>query len=359
MIPEHVSTHADPYRRGVAFGRALKGSVRDSVLAYERLFEAVHCIAPSAMASIGTRIGERLAAAQPAAVAEIEGIARGAGVDFGQVMAINARTEIFAGAGPPECSVIGVGAERSGEGVLLAQNWDWHPDAAQSLVLWTVPTSSGGWLTTLTEAGMLAKIGLNSDGLAVCINLLSSSDDSREPRGAPIHVMLRALLERCSDMAQAEALLLGNAWSASTAITTAFAGEPDGLRTFEVSPAGVNAISARRGVLVHTNHFLGPTGDAVDVTRCDWPDTVARLAELEKLADCAEPIGAEAVKSSLRSHAAGRIAVCCHDPGNPRYAHRQETLASIVIHVGGGYLEVADGPPCTAPYARVRSSSWA
>lgn len=354
MIPEHVSTQRDPHRRGVEFGRALQGAVRHAVLSYERLFDAVHGLAPSTVASIGTRIGERLAVALPAAVAEIDGIARGAGVDFGQVMAINARTELLAGAGVPECSVIGVSAERSGEGVLLAQNWDWHPDAARSLVLWTVPTPTGGWLTTLTEAGMLAKMGLNSHGLAVAINLLVSSADTMELAGTPIHVVLRALLEHCGDMAQAEALLTDNAYSASTAISVALAGEPDGLRTFEVSPNGVNAISARRGVLLHTNHFLGPTGDAVDVTRRDWPDTIARLAEAERLAGRAERIDPETVKSLLRSHDAGRLAVCCHDPANPRYADRQETLASIVIHVGGGYLEVAHGPPCEAPYARVQ-----
>jgi hypothetical protein len=63
------------------------------------------------------------------------------------------------------CSAIGVLPERSGGATILAQNWDWHPDLIESRVVWTITEPGGRWLTTLTEAGILAKVCLNSRGL--------------------------------------------------------------------------------------------------------------------------------------------------------------------------------------------------
>ena len=91
--------------------------------------------------------------------------------------------------GPTECSVVG-------QGGLLAQNWDWHPDAAASTVVWIVEHEHG-WFATLTEAGMLAKIGLNDAGLGVCLNLLNTTADGGLD-GTPVHLLLRRTLARAA-----------------------------------------------------------------------------------------------------------------------------------------------------------------
>lgn len=359
MIPEHRSAEADPHERGVGFGRAQQAAVENTVRSYERMFAELHDLSPADLDAIGARLSERLATEEPAALAEIGGIAAGSGVPVDRLVAINARTEIFAGSGLPECSAIGVAAARSGgEGVLLAQNWDWHPDAAGSLVLWTVTGPEGRWFTTLTEAGILGKIGLNSDGLAVCINLLLCSADGGPEVGFPIHLALRLLLERCHDLGSAERLLRNHEYSASTAINLAMAGAAgEGMRTFEVSPGGVEAVEEREGLLTHTNHFLAPLGAGTDLVPDDWPDTTARLDEVRCAFDTGGSVDSERLKATLRSHEAEPIGVCCHDPDNPRYPDQQETLASIVIHVRDRYLEVSQGPPCTAPYAELHPGS--
>src|SRR5262249_33288095 len=133
--------------------------------------------------------------------------------------AANARTEILAGATAPECSVIGVLPARSATGtLLLAQNWDWHPALAPSRVLWTITWPDGRWLTTLTEAGILGKIGLNSSGLGVLLNILHCSLDGGIG-GLPVHVLLRVLLERCHDMTSALTLIRASRMSASSCVT--------------------------------------------------------------------------------------------------------------------------------------------
>ena len=67
-----------------------------------------------------------------------------------------------------ECTAMGVTAAASRTGqAWLAQNWDWMGRQREALVLLHIQGPSGQSITTLTEAGMLAKIGINQSGFAL------------------------------------------------------------------------------------------------------------------------------------------------------------------------------------------------
>ena len=168
------------------------------------------------MRAAGAAVGETL---DRVLVEELEGMAAGAAQDVRDLLAINARTELLAGA---ECSVLG---RLDGAEVTLAQTWDWHPDLAPSRVLWTVHHGDGAWFTTATEAGVLAKLGLNHHGVACALNLLTCSADGGIG-GVPIHILLRLVLERGEDAEHAAELLCAARATASSAITLASPGEP-------------------------------------------------------------------------------------------------------------------------------------
>ncbi len=353
MIRRHDSPPAPPRTRGRAFGAAQRPAVSNTVAAYERLFRAMHGLSPDGIRRLGAEAGDTIGARRPEAFEEILGIAEGAGADPLSLLAINARTEIFAGGGhrdggSRECSVLGVAGARSASGPILAQNWDWHPDAGPSLVLWTVHDDAGAWFTTLTEAGILGKIGLNSRGLGVCLSILGSSDDGGGFPGLPIHLVLRAILEDCADVDQARRLVAGERYAASTAITVADAG--GALSTVEVSPGGVTVLEERDDVIGHTNHFLGGTHGAVDTVARVSLGTGRRLDEVRGALASPAPLSAEAIKAVLRSHCAAPTSICNHELHHPDYADRQQTMASVLLHVRDRALEVSDGPPCEAPY---------
>ena len=78
------------------------------------------CSAPHGGAA---RAGGRRGALPDEAREEIAGIAAGASRASSNCCAVNARTEIMAGVGPDGM----LGGRRAA--ALLAQNWDWHPDA--------------------------------------------------------------------------------------------------------------------------------------------------------------------------------------------------------------------------------------
>ena len=355
MIPSHRSTEPDAGARGLRFGREHRDAVGLTVDTYERLFDALHGLAEADLDQIGGKVRSRLERHAPDLAAEIEAIAAGAGVPAERLMAINARTEIIGGAARPECSVVGVGRPADGRGPLLAQNWDWHPNVAGALVIWTVIEPDGTWFTTLTEAGILAKVGLNSRGLALCLNILGSSADGGDG-GMPIHVLLRQVLQRCDEMEAVERMIAAQSYSASSALSVIArdAGKST-MRSFEVSPSGVETLTDRDGILLHTNHFLDLPLGLVDRYRSDWPDTVARLEELERrFAGGGEPLGDREVRAALSSHEAEPTSICCHDANNASFAHRQQSLASILMRPEEGRLKISDGPPCTTPFREVR-----
>jgi isopenicillin-N N-acyltransferase like protein len=350
MIARHTSAEEDPRKRGVGIGRAQAEAIRRTIAAYERLFAARHGLTPDVMRELGREVGETLGRGHPDLLAEIGGMADGSGTPVDSLLAINARTEILAGGGRSECSAIGVDPGRSGEETLLAQNWDWHPDLADSMVLWTVAPTGGRSFTTLTEAGILAKIGLNDRGLGLCLNILSTTRDGGIG-GTPIHALCRLILDRAATLSDVQEILAG-AGAGATASSCFNVGAAGGeLASFELSPGGLSEVEPENGILLHTNHFLAPPGAGEDLMQRDSPDTGLRLAELDvRIRQADRPLDAEAITTALRSHEAGPIAVCCHDADNPAYEDRVATLASVVMNLERRELRVTDGAPCVSDF---------
>ena len=320
-FPVHRSSERSPRERGEAFGRAQAAPVATTLAIYRRMFEETHGI-DAREAGAAVRLPD-------AALEEIAGIAHGAGQDELELRAVNARTEILAGAGPTECSVVGAGG-------LLAQNWDWHPDSAAATVIWIVEHDHG-WFVTLTEAGLLAKIGLNDHGLGVCLNLLTTSADGGLD-GTPIHVLLRQTLQTCASVDDAVALLAGAKTSASSAVTVATPGD---VATVELSPGGANVI--RGAVGAHTNHFLEPPRAGRDTMPESSPSTIPRL----------EIVRGQPLLDALRSHDGHPKSVCRHvDPLEP-WAEQTETVASVVMNLAKLRFHVAPGHPCTHEHVQI------
>jgi isopenicillin-N N-acyltransferase-like protein len=320
-FPVHRSEERTVGERGEAFGRAQAGPIANTLSVYRRMFAEAHGIdAREAGAEVRLTDVSR---------EEIAGIARGAQQDELELRAVNARTEILAGAGPTECSVVGAGG-------LLAQNWDWHPDFAESTVIWIVQ-HPGGWFATLTEAGLLAKIGLNDAGLGVCLNLLATTADGGLD-GTPIHVLLRQTLETCRTVDEAIALLTAAKTTASSAVTVATPGD---VATVELSPGGANVI--RGSVGAHTNHFLEPPRAGRDIVPEESPSTIPRL----------EVVRGQPLLDALRSHDGHPKGVCRHlDPDEP-WVEQTVTVASVVMNLAALRFHVAAGQPCTHEHVQI------
>jgi isopenicillin-N N-acyltransferase-like protein len=306
-----------------------------TVTVYRRLLREAAGVGRGELRRAGELVGARLA---PELVDELEGIAAGAGVDARELLAINARTELLAGRGAGECSLLGRGEP---DGAWLAQTWDWHPALAPAALAWTV-----GAFTTITEAGILAKLGQSRAGLAVGLNFLTCTADGGLD-GVPVHIVARLLLEGCATGAEARELLAGVRCSASSCLTVATG---DDLFAAELSPGGTRIVEPDAdGWLVHTNHFLLPPLAGRDSQPDTHPGTLARRARLARAARAGTP-----PLRALAEHAPASEPLCRHgDPRGTPWAERRATLLAMLARPATRSLRVAAGPPCVTPFVEV------
>ena len=107
-------------------------------------------------------------------------------------MLMNARTEMVAAARrqqaakhfPDGCTAALALPEASADGVLLhGQNWDWRAECAETGVVLRIRRDDGPDILTFTEAGGLARSGLNSAGIGLTANALECDRDYQRGAG--------------------------------------------------------------------------------------------------------------------------------------------------------------------------------
>jgi isopenicillin-N N-acyltransferase-like protein len=354
------STQLKPAARGLEFGRLHADKIRASIATYQRLFDRA-AGSPVDLEFWGAAAAVQIEAVSPALLEEITGMAEGARVPTTSLAAINARTEVLAAVGSgvgtvaaKECSTV-VHVPADGAPVAV-QAWDWYPELADLWLVWEIPQANGHLTTTVTEYGIVGKIGVNTRGLGVLFNILHHQQDGRG-LGAPVHVLARAVLDEAEDLNQALVRLATAPVSASSSLTlVAHAGGESAAASVELNPAGVGyALPDHDGVLAHTNHFLSHPGSSSDAELRNGPDTVLRLDGIRRRArrlmreTHGTRIDEAALIRVLDSHLLGGGATCCHvDPTLPVGSSFQ-TLATVSLNVEDGTLTAHAGGPCTHP----------
>ena len=339
-----------PYERGKMHGSKARERVERSLANYARLFAFCGLSWDEAQRRGATYRGV-IGEFDAALLEEIEGIARGAGRRIEEILALNVRTEILPssylqGGDPGECTAIAVhpGASLTG-GSLLAQNWDWVGAQREALVLLRVRDE----LLTLTEAGMLAKIGLNAAGFGVCLNILSSIHDGQQ-QGIPVHVLLRALL-KCGSVREAIESTGRLSFAGSSNVLCADRGGE--AASLELSPRGRRVVRGDGATLCHTNHFVDPEASAWQAPLAAHFSTVPRLECARRHAGARAKHGLEDLKRLLRDESDGLVSICRRpDPALPEQA-RVESVASVIMELARGVMHVAPDVPTRVQYRPV------
>ena len=359
MTRRFTSTVAEPYPRGFEFGRAHAAQIGTTVADYLRLFAMKNDVGtadlPAAIDRLGAAALHRIEAWAPELADEIRGIAVGADVAVERIAAINARTEILAALqaeGTNECStVVTVGTATgtgtcNGTGVAM-QNWDWYAAMAGNWLQWTIPHSDGRRVTTVTEYGVVGKIGITERGVGTMFNILHHRDDGIGEMGVPVHVVARRILDTAADVEDGLRICesaLAATLSASTSITIV---DRSTAVMAELWPGGVGRVYPDPdGLLVRSNHFLSAPACAGDTGPEGDSDTLQRYSFLrDRLDGRAGALDRDAVFATLSDDSSG---VCCHPAPADDPVLRHSTLATVMLDPHAATLEVSDGSPCQA-----------
>jgi isopenicillin-N N-acyltransferase-like protein len=322
---EHIRVldlSGDAHECGLAHGRALRDEIEQCLAAYSVVLDR----SEAALRELALGVEAVVRAYEPSLVDEMNAIAEGAGVDPFWIHALNARSEIMSNT---EDGCTAVFQPSAG---LLGQTWDWIEELEHLFVVLRIERPDGHRILTVTEPGMLAKIGMNSAGLGVCLNFLYAPGPHE---GTPIHPMLRAVLEATSADAAKQAIADCTPGQASNFLIGTSTGEG-----FDVEFAGkertLRDIDA--AAFVHTNHHLWydiPPGNVSGSTE-------ARLATAQSRLD-ARPIANVADLITLfgdQSHPEHPICARYH----PRFGTQVGTLCTVVMELGEGTMHVRRGP---------------
>jgi len=344
-----TSSVLPPHERGQELGERFRSEIGTTVAAYRRLL-AARASGPFDLDLWAERAWDTIGRVAPGHADEIAGIADGAGRPVREVAAINARTELLVAANPTgvtECSsVISV---PPGGAPFAVQTWDWYDAMSDGWFHWRYEQPDGRVVETMTEYGMLAKIGVNSDGVGVMLNMLHHANDAARVAegsvGYPVHLLSRRILDEATSFDDA-VKIVQEPTSASTSLTVL--DRTGAGATFELFPGGPGRLDTRDGLLVRTNSFVSPEGRDGCLAATISGSSATRLAKLEKAFADGPPATPRAVLEAMTDHEPpGEVGgVCCHPDTtmDPVLWHR--TLATVAIDVRSSTLDVRLHGPC-------------
>lgn len=295
-------------------------------------------------------------------VPEMRGIAEGSGSSFEDIVLLNARTEILKLAEKPAlrarlaavsegCTAVAIMPGAAAGGALIhAQNWDWKAECVETAVVLRIRRDDGPDIMTFTEAGGLARSGMNSAGIAITANYLQSDRDYRDV-GVPLALIRRKVLQQ-THVAHSMKAVYSTPKSASNNMMISQAG---GICIdFECAPDETFQVHPERGLLVHANHFVSPVAlsKLKDAGMAMHADTLYRdLRVRDLLLPHLGAITVDHVKAALSDDFQTPFSVCRPVRRNTD-DNLSATVATVVMQPAAGLMEVAPLPAEGARFTR-------
>ena len=274
---------------------------------------------------------------------ELQGIAKGSGVDFQTLYAYQMFDEFVVHAIEKyrlaHCSGFGVYG-RDGLPNILGQNNDLPPYYAGTHTVLRIKYPRNHEVLVFTWAGLLAQNGVNNQNLGVTMNIVPTAKGQKD--GVPMPYIIRTILEQQS---RDDAVAFLKSLGGSAAPMNFIIGDATKVVTVENTADGAKVLEDFHGEqwVAHTNHHLDldvSTLEAGAVSK-----TVERMVALEEmLRGKADQVDAERAKEMFRTRPVLKNFVT--DPGFP-------TMESIVIELipGNPRIHVSPGPPDSNPYS--------
>lgn len=376
-----IRVEGTPAECGAGYGAVATTPIRANLELYLRRFRDQAGLDEPAVRARGAGYRGTTVALHPRIAQMLDGLAEGAGVPVEQVYALNARTELLYDASlesrrsparsaglapetaagtrpvpmPDGCTAVGVLGTHTASGhLLLGQNWDWHPDQTDATLLLATRDERGHEVVALAEAGMLAKTGLNSAGVGLCLNMLGCDrdgvpTDGRAP-GVPYHVLIRAALE-AESLSLALRAVCRSPRNSSINLMLGQAGRDpvEGeLIDLELVPGDVAWLHPVDGYVTHANHLEAPL-PVYDTIKDFGGSSLFRSARTRRLlapAAAAAKVTEDDLAAVLRDHASFPHAICRHVDPQDAVADRSQTVYAVLLDLDERRFGIAAGPPC-------------
>lgn len=316
----------DASQRGEEHGSDLRERIGATIDCYGKLFDK-----PEAQVfELASHFRREIKTFLPLYAKEIEGIASGAKVNPLWIYALNSRTEILSPAAANECTAATFPQES-----LIGQTWDWAEEMEKLAVIMKIERETRPDIVMLTEPGIIGKIGMNSRGLGVCLNIVKSTNNLR---GVPIHIMLRSILDEF-DLDSAQAIAEGSAEGKSSNVIVA---DKNG-KYFNIAYADGNGYTVSSGSAphAHTNHF-----NQSEASECSMNRLMRSLRMIQEMKTHTH---SDMVR--LLSDEEGQYPILSpYAPQDILGGRSAGTVATVVMNVREGTMHVRKGNKADNPF---------
>ncbi|HEY82490.1 MAG TPA: hypothetical protein G4O01_04270 [Dehalococcoidia bacterium] len=353
-----ISVKGKPFERGQQYGSQARKQIQKNVELYFDLWASLWgAKRPEVLkwcAGLIPVIGEYDAEI----LEELKGVAKGADLSLEEIVALNARYEmVFAQSLAPQC---GAGctsaaalpqATKNGH-VFIGQNWDYKTRFQGLSLILEIEQEGGPNIVTHTEAGIIAHRGLNSAGVAVCLNALVSNRDEFEPT-TPFLIVARGILSADSLSLALRAVLRAKVTVSFNFLIAHRDGEAIDL---EVSPVDVGFLHPEGGILTHSNHFiaLSHREDLLDVFKSCAPDTLFRAHRARQLLEQERgKIDVASFQRVFSDHFSHPNSICRHADPRDEEPQQLATLSSAIMDLGARAFYISEGAPCQHEYYKL------
>jgi len=292
-------------------------------------------------------------------VEELRGLADGSGVEFEDIVALNARTEVtFACLPNPMkepvlsgCTSFATTSEATHNGhMFVGQNWDWRAEAENSCIVLKLHQQDKPDIIMHAEAGTIGHRGFNSAGIGVCINYIRCESD-KFGIGLPFLIKLRGILNAAN---LPDCLKMLMSFVGPNSMNMMIAHRDGEAIDVENTPDDVLFLYPEGGILTHANHFQSPNLTVRDTGKSTFPDTIFRSNRAFRLLNKRKgSLGVETIEEALKDHFGYPNSICRHPDERDKPIDQFQTLSSMIIDLTEGKMLYTEGPSCCHPYKSI------
>jgi isopenicillin-N N-acyltransferase-like protein len=346
-----ITLHGAPFEIGRAYGEQARDRILPHLLNQQRIMTALRPGEPEWWRrEVGAylRPYEDLA---PHVVEEMQGLARGAGLAFEEILLLNVRDELVASHAATvqeACTSFGChGAVTLDGRPVLGQTKDTAAISQDLYVVTATYQQDRPDLLQMPYAGELGVFGLSSSGMSAFGNSLYVRGRGR---GTIPWSLFRRLTLEARSIDEVSALIGRHGIATPGSLTI---GDGTGrVVAVENTDNGHAIVEAQDGILVHANHIDSPGMTAGE----DYPEpersaSHRRQARLRELLEVEKRrLTAPLAMRCLMDHTNYPRSICRH----ASCAGDIQTTAALVVEPAAGLLHVVRGQPCrgwTATYS--------
>jgi isopenicillin-N N-acyltransferase like protein len=282
----------------------------------------------------------------PQYVDEMLGLAEGANVTFDDIAVLTGLEAVTMDAlHLTKCTSFAVNGDRTADGhVLVAHNEDWLPEDEPDVVIVHATPNDEPPFLAMSYGGLLPNIGFNAAGICQCCDSVYPNDSRI---GIPRVINSRAVLGSRNPAEAIRHMLIPQRAAGYNHLLAHESGE---LYNVEVSSRRFAILYAHDDYIVHTNHYLDRTMQAIEYEPDELIHTRVRYFRALRLLRRTDQHTVKTLQAIQRDHINFPSSICNHVDEESDPFDREKTINSMVMDLDARVMHLAWGNPCQNPY---------